>query len=241
MGCFTTMLLHDGSIDWWEDHWLRITRGAAALGLPTPDRVEIEAALRETCASALAGPRGSAGEMRVRLSFERSGAKIEVAPYERPTVPLRLRPLREPTARTKDNVKRIERAGYDRARGRSPGWDDALLLDERGFYLESTVANVFFRIGDTLVTRPPGDPILAGIARHRVLAAAEGLGWRVEERPVGPADAVQASACFVTNALLQAHPVGEIEGTARFRSIDSAKTVRDSLPSAGPPLYIIKS
>ncbi|MEE8106423.1 MAG: aminotransferase class IV [Planctomycetota bacterium] len=240
MGCYTTMLLKDGAIGWWEDHWRRIARGAATLGLPAPDRDEIEAALLETCAESMAECTEPAAEMRVRLFWDSNGAKVDVAPYQRPTGPLRLRPLREPAARSRDNVKRIDRAGYDRARGHAPDWDDALLLDERGFYLESTVANVFFRIGDDLITRPPGDPILAGITRDHVLAAAESLGWRLQERPVGPADAAQANACFVTNALLLAHPVSEIEGTARFRSEETAKTVRESLPSTGPPLYIIK-
>ena len=155
--------------------------------------------------------------------------------------PLTLRPLRAPEARTRDNVKSADRSGYDAARREAAECDDVLLLDESGAYLESTVANLFLRIGDVLVTPPPGDPILAGVTRALVLGAADALGWRVEERAIGPADAERADACFLTNALLLAHPVAEIAGTARFSSEETAKTVRDSLPSKGPSLYIIQT
>ncbi len=44
--------------------------------------------------------------------------------------------------------------------------------------------NVFFVIGDVLVTPPLGDSILDGVTRDSLLVLARDAGMRVEERPV---------------------------------------------------------
>ena len=54
-GVFETLLVHAGEPVWWQEHWQRLLRGAARLGLPVPDENEV----RHECMAMLAeaGPR----------------------------------------------------------------------------------------------------------------------------------------------------------------------------------------
>ncbi|HXB09411.1 MAG TPA: branched-chain amino acid aminotransferase [Puia sp.] len=67
-------------------------------------------------------------------------------------------------------------AGYDQVL-----WTDGL---SHSYVEESGMMNVFFVIGDTLVTPPLTDTILDGVTRDSLLKLAAGLGMPVEVRPV---------------------------------------------------------
>ena len=139
---------------------------------------------------------------------------IEVAAYAPPSVPWVLHPvLADPPDRVRRKI--VDRTLYRTARLAAPDADDALLHLADGRLLECTVANVFL-VRDGRLATPPGSlPLLAGIARRRVMAAAAELGLPVAEEPLTLADAARAEECFVTNALFVAHPVGRIGGNEK--------------------------
>ena len=60
------------------------------------------------------------------------------------------------------------------------------------FIEESGTMNVMFMIGDTLVTPPLSDSILAGITRDSVLTLARSWGMKVEERKISVKEVVAA-------------------------------------------------
>jgi len=96
------------------------------------------------------------------------------------------------------------------------------------------VANVFLLDGGRIVTPPREAPILAGIARKRVLEAARALGLDVAEEPI-PLEGVRScSACFVTNALFLVHPVEEILGRASFPDGRLARRLRRAVRAGCP-------
>ena len=66
------------------------------------------------------------------------------------------------------------------------GYDQVLWTDglEHEYIEESGMMNVFFVIGDVLVTPPLSDSILDGVTRDSLLVLARDAGMRVEERPV---------------------------------------------------------
>ena len=103
-----------------------------------------------------------------------------------------------------------------------------------GTLLECTVANVFFLFGRRLVTPRADEPLLAGIARRRVLAAATGLGLTPEEARIGIDEARDAEACVVTNALMIAHPIRVIEGVGRYQSVELARRLTDVVVPDSP-------
>lgn len=69
-------------------------------------------------------------------------------------------------------------------------WTDA---DTHEYLEEAGTMNVFFRIGDTLLTAPTSDRILDGVTRKSVLALAEDLGIPYEVRRVTVKEVVEAA------------------------------------------------
>jgi branched-chain amino acid aminotransferase len=68
-------------------------------------------------------------------------------------------------------------------------WTDA---QSHQYIEESGTMNVMFLVGDTLITSPAGDTILAGITRNSVLTLARDWGYKVEERKVSVQEIIEA-------------------------------------------------
>jgi branched-chain amino acid aminotransferase len=92
------------------------------------------------------------------------------------------------------------------------GYDDALMLDYRGFVAEATGANLFMVRGETVVT-PVADCILAGITRETVLHLARRLGYAVEEQHVTAEQLRGADEVFLTGTAYEITPVRSIGDT----------------------------
>jgi branched-chain amino acid aminotransferase len=90
------------------------------------------------------------------------------------------------------------------------GFDDALMLDYRGYIAEATGANVFFVMDGELHTPIP-DCFLDGITRRTVIELARGKGLRVIERHIKPEELKNASEVFLTGTAAEIAPVGQIE------------------------------
>lgn len=67
---------------------------------------------------------------------------------------------------------------------KAKGYDQVLWTDafEHKYVQEVGTMNVFFQIGDTLVTPPLDGSILAGVTRDSVITVLRDLGYKVEER-----------------------------------------------------------
>ncbi len=75
---------------------------------------------------------------------------------------------------------------YPQKLGKELGYQQVIFTDSATHeYLEEGGAmNVFFRIGDTLVTAPTSERILDGITRKSLIQLAEDNGYKVEVRPI---------------------------------------------------------
>ena len=91
------------------------------------------------------------------------------------------------------------------------GFDDALMLDWRGYVAEATGANVFFVIDGQLHTPEP-DCFLDGITRGTVIDIAKQNGIDVIERKFGPEEMSKASEAFLTGTAAEVSPIGSIKG-----------------------------
>ncbi len=86
------------------------------------------------------------------------------------------------------------------------GYDDALLLDWRGYIAECTSSNIFFANKDKLITPLP-DCFLNGITRKTVLMIASELGLGIEERHIKVDEIKDYSECFITGTACEIQPV----------------------------------
>jgi len=94
------------------------------------------------------------------------------------------------------------------------GADDAWLMRD-GLVTEGTSNNAYIVTEKgTIVTRDLSPKILNGITRKAVLACAQMLQMKIEERPFSPEEAASAGEAFVTSATTFVTPVIEIDGKA---------------------------
>jgi len=90
------------------------------------------------------------------------------------------------------------------------GYDDALMLDYRGYLAEGTGANLFLVMDGKLHTPIP-DCFLDGITRRTVIELAHARGYEVIERHIKPEELANASGAFLTGTAVEVTPVREID------------------------------
>jgi branched-chain amino acid aminotransferase len=90
------------------------------------------------------------------------------------------------------------------------GYQDAMMLDWRGFVAEGTGANIFL-IKDGVIHTPTPDCFLNGITRQTVLSLAEKRGIQIVERYIKPEELGDFEEVFVTGTAAEVTPVGEID------------------------------
>jgi branched-chain amino acid aminotransferase len=94
---------------------------------------------------------------------------------------------------------------------KNAGYEEAILLDERGFVCEGSGENIFLVRDGELVTPPHVAGILDGINRKSVIQIARDLGYTVVERDVARAELYLAEEVFFTGTAAELVPVREID------------------------------
>jgi branched-chain amino acid aminotransferase len=90
------------------------------------------------------------------------------------------------------------------------GFDDALMLDYRGYIAEATGANIFFTKNDTLYTPKP-DCFLDGITRQTVIEIAKRLKIKIEEDHYNFDFLKNCEEVFLTGTAVEITPVTSID------------------------------
>jgi branched-chain amino acid aminotransferase len=94
------------------------------------------------------------------------------------------------------------------------GYDEAILLDQRGMVCEGSGENIFVVREGTIVTPPHTASILDGITRKSVIQIARDLGYHVVERDIARAELYMAEEMFLTGTAAELVPVREIDDHA---------------------------
>jgi branched-chain amino acid aminotransferase len=92
------------------------------------------------------------------------------------------------------------------------GFDEAIMLDDRGHISEGSGENIFVVIGGRIITPPPSADILVGITRDTVMTLARAeLGIEVVERDIDRTEIYTADECFMTGTAAHVTPVVELD------------------------------
>lgn len=225
-GVFSTLRVYDGVPVFFELHWQRLLRDAERI------RVEVPFPpldMRENLLWLINA--NGAQEAAARIFLVRNEGGSWSAPSEQPTdfllftaslhewpasVRLSVTPqgrhAASPLAGTKvlswvDNVGKLEEL-------QQRGFDETVLLNERGEVSECTSANVFAVNGDRLLTPPLDSGCLPGVTRHVIEELAPASGLKVEERTLLLDDLYGADEVFISSTTRELIPVREIENRA---------------------------
>jgi branched-chain amino acid aminotransferase len=92
------------------------------------------------------------------------------------------------------------------------GFDEAIMLDERGHISEGSGENIFVVMDGRLITPPPSSDILIGITRETVMTLARNeFGLEVIERDIDRTELYTADECFMTGTAAHVTPVVELD------------------------------
>jgi branched-chain amino acid aminotransferase len=224
-GLFDTALALGGRVAFEAAHIDRLVATAGRLGIPAePERIR----------EALRALAGQGERLAIRTTLTRGSGPRGLKPPDdpRPTLfataapsarsaafaPLRLWPT--PVARNETSpAARLKTLGYlDAVLAAAAGFDEALFCNTQG-NTQGHVAcagtgNLFALFGQSLVTPPLTDGVLAGIVRAEILGLAAGCGLRAEERSLSLPEWRAAEAVVLTNSLRLLAPVTAIGDTA---------------------------
>ena len=106
------------------------------------------------------------------------------------------------------------------------GFQDALMLDYRGYVAEATGANVFFIDADGVIHTPIADCFLNGITRQTVIGMAQSMQMKVIERHIMPEELANMKECFLTGTAAEVTPVSRI-GDYHFTPSDISRSLVD--------------
>ncbi|HWC85483.1 MAG TPA: branched-chain amino acid transaminase [Solirubrobacteraceae bacterium] len=94
------------------------------------------------------------------------------------------------------------------------GYQEAILLDSRGFVCEGSGENIYIVRDGEILTPPQTAAILDGINRKSIIHIARDLGYSVLERDLARAELYLADEVFLTGTAAELCPVREIDDHA---------------------------
>jgi branched-chain amino acid aminotransferase len=223
-GVFSTLRVADGVPFAFARHWARIQRDAKALHVPIPGDPEavrhkllklIEANRAYNCTLRLVIVRNGGG-MWAGPSNGRESDVIALTADSKdwgPSARLAYQPHARHAASEFAGAKILSWAmnltWLENALAR--GFDEVILLNERGEVAECTSANIFIANGGDVITPPLSSGCLPGITRELLLGEVQAAGVRVTEGILKPADLEAAEEIFITSTTRDLLPVVQIE------------------------------
>ncbi|HTZ74942.1 MAG TPA: aminotransferase class IV [Candidatus Aquilonibacter sp.] len=224
-GLFTTMRIVEGVAFAFERHWKRLARDAERTRCPFPFDQEI---VRGYLAQILRANQVREGCARIyvisnQIGFWRSdepfpAADLVITSSGLPSYrdPLRLA-LREQGRHAASPLAGVKVTSWlpnvwSLSEAQREGYDEVVLLNERGEVAECTAANVFCTRGGRVFTPPLSSGCLAGITREVVMEIGPGAGIAIEERTLYPEDLYAVDEVFISSTNRSMLNVSEIDG-----------------------------
>ncbi|MGY0711468.1 branched-chain amino acid aminotransferase [Azospirillum argentinense] len=226
--------VYNGTVFKLTEHSERLAASARILGFELPYSVaEIDAATNETVkamgftdayvrpvawrGSEMMGVAAQASRIHVAIAVwqwpsyfspeaKMAGIKLTWSRWRRPA------PDMAPTASKAAGLYMI--CTLSKHEAEAEGYQDALMLDYRGYLAEATGANLFL-VMDGKIHTPKPDCFLDGITRRTVIDLAKARGIEVIERHIQPDELANTQEVFLTGTAAEVTPVGQV-GDHRF-------------------------
>jgi len=227
-GLFETIAVRNHQLEFWQRHMQRLHDGCRRLHIPAPDSERLLAEARQLLdgrADAVLKiiiTRGQGGRgYRAPAESESKPSRI-LAAYDLPGYPVenqangiaaRYCDTRLGTSTTLAGIKHLNRLEQVLARSE---WQDesifeGLMLAAHGRVTEGTMSNLFFIKAGVLHTPDLSNSGVVGIMREVILELAHKLKIPVEIAHFSTADLSVADEVFISNSLIGAWPVRQLE------------------------------
>jgi branched-chain amino acid aminotransferase len=224
-GLFTTVRIYEGMPFAFERHWKRLQRDAERTHCPFPFEENV---VRGQLAEVLRANQVREGAARVYVIYNQVGfwrsdenfprvdlllCSADLPAYREPAR-LGLREHGRHAASPLAGVKVISWLDnvWNYYEAQQAGFDEVVLLNERGEVAECTAANIFCVKDGRVATPPVAAGCLQGITRSVLLEIGAGAGAPVEERVLRPEDLYAADEIFISSTNRNLLGVGEVNG-----------------------------
>lgn len=228
-GLFETMRAYSGRVFRLAQHIDRLTRSAELLALwDKLAKYDLARAIRDTIQA------NNLSDGRVRLTVSagpgemvpdpRQSGEPTVLVIAKPYTPLStqvyergysayISPLRRDSSSMFSNMKSSSNisGAFAWKKAKLDGFDEALLLNEKGQLAEGSVSNIFVVYENAVLTPTVESGILPGIAREAILEIIPSLGVSVAGKRLMPDDLFRADEAFLTNSVIEVMPLTEVD------------------------------
>jgi branched-chain amino acid aminotransferase len=224
-GIFTTLRIARGEAFAYERHWRRLDKHAAIIRLPMP---YAPAKVRMHLHEVIRANKVTEGCARIYLIYNNVG--FWQSDEQRPQVDLLicsaglpkyadsarlgLRAHGRHAAAALSGIKSISWLNnvWAVAEAAKEGFDEVVLLNERGEVSECTSANIFAVKNGKVLTPPLNSGCLEGVTRGILMEIAPEAGVSVAEHSLRPEDLYSADEVFISSTNRNVIGVGEIAG-----------------------------
>jgi branched-chain amino acid aminotransferase len=224
-GIFTTVRISRGEAFAYERHWRRLEKDAGITLLPMPYTA---AKVRVNLHEVIRANKVTEGCARIYLVYNSVGfwqsdetrPQVDLIiysaglPEHRETVRLALREHGRHAASPMAGVKSISWLNnvWAVSEAVKDGFDEVVMLNERGEVAECTSANIFAVKNGKILTPPLNSGCLEGVTRGILMEIAPEAGVSVIEQALRPEDLYSADEVFISSTNRNLISVGEIAG-----------------------------
>jgi len=224
-GLFTTLRIVEGEAFAFERHWKRLEKDAGRCHMPFPFDAE---SVRAQLVELLRANQVKEGTARIYMIYNQVGHWRSDEPF--PGVDLILYTADLPAYREPARLGLREHGRHAASplagvkttawlnnvwqlwEAQRAGWDEVVLLNERGEVAECTAANIFSMHQGRVWTPPLSSGCLEGVTRGVLLEISKDAGVPMEERTLLPEDLYSADEVFLASTNRSVLAVGEIQG-----------------------------
>lgn len=226
-GVFETLKAHNGHIEFFSDHFVRLSNSARNLFIPLPYN---ETELKNICVELIRenSLENDTTAMRITLTRGVGLRGINFPQKPNPTLLVATTQYHEPE---KDHYIRAMITGVKRnpesiitknktlnylepilARQEAlrNGFDEGIMLNTDDFITECSVAGIFFIKNNEILTPSLDCGVLPGIARAHVIQICKDNGYKVRETKISIEDVQNMDEAFQTNSLIGVQGISQI-------------------------------
>ena len=225
---FETIRVVNGSIFFWEDHYLRLMASMRILRMQIPMDFTMEF-LEEQILNTVEANELSNAPARIRLTVFRNDGGLYTPTTNEISYVIEATTLASPfyvlqeenyevelfkdfyvtaglLSTIKTNNKLVNVVGSVFAKEND--YQNCLLLNEKKMVVEALNGNLFLVKGHVIKTPPKQDGCLNGIIRKRLLAILEKIeDYEVQETSISPFELQKADELFITNSIAGIQPI----------------------------------
>ena len=223
-GVFSTLRITEGVLFEWDRHWARMARDASMMRVPL---TQDPAVVHENLARLVDANGVSEGTLRIVAV--RNGGGFWAGPgaeEKSDIIALTATSKSWGTGVKLDYVHNGRHAASEFAgtkilswamnltwleEAQSRGFDEVVLLNERGEVAECTSANIFVARHNKVLTPPLSSGCLPGVTRDVILNELQVPGLPVVEEVLGPQDLATADEVFITSTTRDLLPVLQLQ------------------------------